>query len=62
MTAVEGERSGEGEDVWSAEEEGGGVIQGRDGERERGEKEGRLTDLVQLLLKLFTTSLEFLQV
>ena len=32
------------------------------GERERGKKEGRLTDLVQLLLQLFTTTLEFLQV
>ena len=35
---------------------------GREGERERGEKERRLTDLVQLLLQLFTTTLEFLQV
>ena len=41
---------------------GRGVVQGREGERERGEKEGRLTDLVQFLLQLFTTTLEFLQV
>ena len=44
-----------------------GVVQEREGVRykggrEGGEKEERLTDLVQLLLQLLTTSLEFLQV
>ena len=62
MTAEEGGRSGEKKRCGMQRRKEEGCtrerrceIQGREGERE-----ARLTDLVQFLLQLFTTSLEFL--